>query len=196
MWTGRRSPQTSQPPSTRPHDIVCYESGRDFTYGEGTEADEHTAEEAEAHTVVHITQPGTYALSGTLSAGQIAVDLGEDAEDDPAAVVTLILNGVDITCTVAPAVIFYNVYECGSTDEDTASETVDTSAAGANVLIADGTINNVTGSYVARIYDPDSVVLSEDGMTVEDSEKLHKYDGAFYSKMSMNVDGVRPALVC
>ena len=52
------------------HDIVCYESGRDFTYGEGTEADEHTAEEAEAHTVVHITQPGTYALSGTLSAGQ------------------------------------------------------------------------------------------------------------------------------
>ena len=171
------------------HDIVCYESGRDFTYGEGTEADEHTAEEAEAHTVVHITQPGTYALSGTLSAGQIAVDLGEDAEDDPAAVVTLILNGVDITCTVAPAVIFYNVYECGSTDEDTASETVDTSAAGANVLIADGTINNVTGSYVARIYDPDSVVLSEDGMTVEDSGKLHKYDGAFYSKMSMNVDG-------
>ena len=171
------------------HDIVCYESGRDFTYGEGTEADEHTAEEAEAHTVVHITQPGTYALSGTLSAGQIAVDLGEDAEDDPAAVVTLILNGVDITCTVAPTVIFYSVYECGSTDEDTASETVDTSAAGANVLIADGTINNVTGSYVARIYDPDSVVLSEDGMTVEDSEKLHKYDGAFYSKMSMNVDG-------
>ncbi|CAN4073487.1 Nitroreductase domain-containing protein, partial [Dysosmobacter welbionis] len=90
---------------------------------------------------------------------------------------------------MAPAVIFYNVYECGSTDEDTASETVDTSAAGANVLIADGTINNVTGSYVARIYDPDSVVLSEDGMTVEDSGKLHKYDGAFYSKMSMNVDG-------
>lgn len=120
------------------HDIVYYEAGRDFTYGEGTEADEHTAEEAAAHTVVHITQPGTYAVSGTLSAGQIAVDLGEDAEDDLSAVVTLILNGVDITCTVAPAVIFYSVYECGSTDEDTAAATVDTSAAGANVLIADG----------------------------------------------------------
>ena len=39
-------------------------------------------------------------------------------------------------------------------DEDTASQTVDTSAAGANVLIADGTVNNVTGSYVARIYEP------------------------------------------
>lgn len=171
------------------HDIVYYEAGRDFTYGEGTEADEHTAEEAAAHTVVHITQPGTYAVSGTLSAGQIAVDLGEDAEDDQSAVVTLILNGVDITCTVAPAVIFYSVYECGSTDEDAAAATVDTSAAGANVLIADGTVNNVTGSYVARIYEPDSVVLSEDGTEVADSSKLHKYDGAFYSKMSMNVGG-------
>ena len=170
------------------HDIVYYEAGRDFTYGEGTEADEHTAEEAAAHTVVHITQPGTYVVSGTLSAGQIAVDLGEDAEDDQSAVVTLILNGVDITCTVAPAVIFYSVYECGSTDEDAAA-TVDTSAAGANVLIADGTVNNVTGSYVARIYEPDSVVLSEDGTEVVDSSKLHKYDGAFYSKMSMNVGG-------
>ena len=171
------------------HDIVYYEAGRDFTYGEGTEADEHTTEEAAAHTVVHITQPGTYAVSGTLSAGQIAVNLGEDAEDDQSAVVTLILNGVNITCTVAPAVIFYSVYECGSTDEDTAAATVDTSAAGANVLIADGTVNNVTGSYVARIYEPDSVVLSEDGTEVADSSKLHKYDGAFYSKMSMNVGG-------
>ena len=171
------------------HDIVYYEAGRGFTYGEGTEADEHTADEAAASTVVHITQPGTYALSGTLSAGQIAVDLGEYADEDPEAVVTLILNGVDITCTVAPAVIFYNVYECGSDDEDTAAETVDTSAAGANVLIADGTINNVAGSYVARIYDPDIVELSEDGTEVVEEEKLHKYDGAFYSKMSMNVDG-------
>ena len=171
------------------HDIVYYQAGQDFTYGEGTAADEHTREEADAHTVIHITQPGTYALSGTLSAGQVAVDLGEDAEEDPAAVVTLLLNGADITCSVAPAVIFYNVYECGSAEAETAAKDVDTSAAGANVLIADGTENNITGSYVARIYKPDSVELSEDGTEVVESKKLHKYDGAFYSKMSMNVDG-------
>ncbi|MDO4316037.1 MAG: carbohydrate-binding domain-containing protein, partial [Oscillospiraceae bacterium] len=170
-------------------DIVYYEAGRDFTYGEGTEADEHSQTEADAHTVVHITQPGTYSLSGTLSAGQIAVDLGDGAEEDPGAVVTLILNGVDITCTVAPAVIFYSVYECGTADEETASKDVDTSAAGANVVIADGTVNSVTGSYVARIYKPESVELTEDGAEVADAKKLHKYDGAFYSKMSMNVDG-------
>lgn len=84
-------------------DIVYYEDGRDETYGEGAEEDAHTAEEAAAHTVVTITQPGTYRVSGTLSRGQLAVDLGEDAEEDPEAVVTLILDGADITCTVAPA---------------------------------------------------------------------------------------------
>ena len=168
-------------------DIVYYEEGKDFTYGEGTPEEAHSKEEAEAHTVVHITKPGTYVISGKLSAGQIAVDLGEDAEDDPEAVVTLVLNGADITCTVAPGVIFYNVYECCSDEEEDATKDVDTSAAGANVLIADGSVNNVTGSYVARIYK--SVELSEDGTKVVDSKKLHKYDGAFYSKMSMNING-------
>lgn len=171
------------------NDIVFYLEGQGIAYGEGTEDDEHSQAEADAHTVVHIAQPGTYVLSGSLSAGQVAVDLGEDAEDDPNAVVNLILNGADITCTVAPAVIFYNVYECGSTDTETAVKDVDTSAAGANVTIADGTVNNITGSYVARIYKPDSVELSEDGTEVVESKKLHKYDGAFYSRMSMNVDG-------
>ena len=171
------------------HDIVYYEEGKDFTYGEGDASDAHSAEEADAHTVVRITQPGIYVLQGKLSAGQVAVDLGKEAKEDPNAVVTLVLNGVDITCTVAPAIIFYNVYECGSDDVETASKNVDTSAAGANVIIADGTENTVNGSYVARIYKPDSVELNEAGTEVLDAKKLHKYDAALYSKMSMNVNG-------
>ncbi len=171
------------------NDIVYYESGKDFTYGEGSEKDAHTPDEAAAHTVVHITKPGVYSLSGKLSLGQIAIDLGDDAKKNPDAVVTLVLNGVDITCEVAPAVIFYNVYECGSDDTEKASKDVDTAAAGANVIIADGTVNTVNGSYVERIYKPDSVVLNEDKTEVEDAKKLHKYDGAFYSKRSMNIFG-------
>ncbi len=167
------------------HDIVYYEAGHDFTYGEGSTADEHTAEEAAAHTVVHITRPGTYVLRGTLPQGQIAVDLGEDAADDPDARVTLVLDGADITCTVAPAVIFYRVYECDQTGDQGA--TPDPRQAGAVVEIADGSVNSVNGSHVARIYK--SVTLSEDGKTVTDSKKLHKYDGAFYSKMSMRIAG-------
>lgn len=169
------------------NDIVFYESGHDFTYGEGTEEDAHSEEAARAHTVVHITQPGAYSLSGSLSQGQIAIDLGEDAEDDPTAVVTLVLNGLDINCDVAPAIIFYNVYECA--DAENPTKDVDTYAAGANVIIADGTENTVSGSYVARIYKPGTVVLNEEGTEVEDAKKLHKYDGAFYSKMSMNIFG-------
>ena len=169
------------------NDIVFYLEGQGFTYGEGEKEDEHSQAEADAHTVVHITQPGTYALSGKISAGQVAVDLGKDAEEDPEAVVTLILNGVDITCTVAPGVIFYNVYECGNDDADSAVKDVDTTAAGANVIIADGTVNNVTGSYVARIYK--SYELNDAGTEVVSNKKLHKYDAAFYSKKTMNVNG-------
>lgn len=166
-------------------DIIYYESGRGFTYGKGDRDDEHSPEEAAAHTVVHIAAPGVYRLSGSISAGQIAVDLGKDAKKDPEAVVSLVLDGVDITCTVAPAIIFYNVYECG--DKDSPSPDVDTAGAGANVYIGDGTVNNVRGSYVARIYK--SIELSSDNSRVVSSKELHKYDGALYSRMSMNVSG-------
>jgi len=125
-------------------------------------------------------------MSGSLSQGQIFVDLGENARTDPQAMVTLILDGMDITCTVAPAVLFYRVYECdqdwvASDAEDgdyTPSAVQDTSQAGANVVITDGSVNNVTGSHVARIYKDNA-----------DQKKLHKYDAAFYSRMSMNITG-------
>ncbi len=186
---GEATDTDKESPVYTANDIVYYEAGKDFTYGEGTEKDAHTPEEAKSHTVIHITKAGKYSLTGKLSHGQIAVDLGEEAKSNPDAVVTLILNGADITCEVAPAVIFYNVYECGNTDTEKATKDVDTSAAGANVIIADGTVNTVNGSYVERIYKPESVVLNEDKTEVEDAKKLHKYDGAFYSKMSMNVIG-------
>lgn len=158
-------------------EIVYYHDGTDAAYGAGSADDMHSAEEAAAHTVVTITQPGTYRLTGSLSAGQIAIDLGEGAKKDPTAVVTLILDNVNVTCTVAPALIFYRVYECGSDEMETASAVVDTTAAGANVIIAAGSNNTFNGSHVAKIY--------KEGST----KKLHKYDGAFYSRVSMNING-------
>ena len=163
------------------HDIIYYEDRETYEsgypYGEGGDADKHTAEEAEAHTVVNITKPGKYRVTGKLSAGQIRVDLGEDAYEDENAVVELILDNADITCTVAPAILFLNVYECdGDWSEDTAKAEVDTSKAGAN-LILEGE-NTVSGSYVARIY-----------KDKEGEKKLWKQDGAIYSYMSMNVFG-------
>ncbi|WP_256758362.1 S-layer homology domain-containing protein [Cohnella sp. WQ 127256] len=156
--------------------IAYYEDGHDSSYGEGKESDAHSAEEAAKHTVVTITEPGVYRVSGKLSAGQLAIDLGSNASSDPTAVVTLILDGVNITNTVAPGVIFYNVYEPYSSTVDTKG-IIDLSLAGAQVILADNSVNTVNGSYVARIY--------KEGTT----KKLHKYDGAFYSKMSMNITG-------
>ncbi len=169
------------------NDIVYYEDNQDFTYGKGYGDDLHSKEEADANIVVHINQSGTYELKGRLEKGQIAIDLGKEAKNNPEAVVNLILNNVNITCDVAPAIIFYNVYECGSDDRENASMNIDTFNAGANIIIADDSINSINGSYVARIYRPESVVLNEEGNKVIQEKKLHKYDAAFYSKMSMNI---------
>ena len=163
------------------HDIVYYEDRDTYDsgnpYGEGEETDRHSAEEAEKHYVVNITRPGAYRVRGKLSAGQIRIDLGEDAREDPNAVVELILDNADITCTVAPAIVFQNVFECdGNWDKDTASPDVDTANAGAN-LILEGD-NTVTGSYVAKIF------KDKDG-----EKKLWKQDGTIYSYMSMNIFG-------
>lgn len=165
------------------HDVVYYEDRDEYDsgnpYGEGTDAERHSAEDATSTSVVHITQAGTYRLTGSISAGQVWVDLGKDAAEDASAKVTLVLDNLDITCDVAPAVVFRRVYECdGDWSADAASATVDTSAAGAVVVIADGSVNNVTGSHVARIYKDN-----------EEQKKLWKIDGAFYSFMSMNIEG-------
>ena len=153
----------------------AYESG--YPYGEGESWERHTQAEADAHTVVNITEPGAYKVTGKLSAGQIRVNLGNAAYDDPDAVVELILENADITCAVAPAILFQNVYECdGSWSTDTAKAEVDTTAAGANLVLMGE--NDVTGSHVAKIY-----------KDKEGEKKLWKQDGAIYSYMSMNVFG-------
>ena len=164
-------------------DIVYYEDKEEYAsgypYGDGEDYERHSRQEAEEHLVVNITAPGTYRLRGCLSKGQIRIDLGKEAYSDPNAVVNLILDGVEITCTVAPAILFQNVYECdGSWSVDTAKPDVDTIAAGANLVLAEGSENTVTGSHVAKIY-----------QDKEGEKKLWKQDGAIYSYMSMNVYG-------
>ncbi len=146
----------------------------------------HSSEEAFKNPVVHITRPGEYVLSGSWN-GQILVDLNDDdAFTNENAKVTLLLDGVDITCSVAPAVIFKNVYECDNEWEDRTEygNDVDITNAGARVILADGSENNVTGTNVFRILKPQ---YKKEGSSVQ--KKLVKTDGAFYSYVSMLVDG-------
>lgn len=149
----------------------------------------HSQEEAYQNPVLHITKPGTYRLEGFWK-GQIRIDLGEDSFADPSARVTLILDNVNVECSVAPGIVFAQVYECDNRWEERGdhSQYVDTSAAGANVVIADGTDNTVRGTNIYRILrtkykDEDS------GDTYPAQKKQLKVDGAFYSYMSMNIAG-------
>lgn len=147
----------------------------------------HSAEEAYENKVLHICKAGTYTLQGTWH-GQILIDLGDDAFTDENAKVTLILNGVDITCDVASGIIFKNVYEADNTweerEEYSGELNVGEMETGATIVIADETTNNVTGANVYRLLKPE---YKKEGSTVQ--KKYYKVDGAFYSCMSMNING-------
>ncbi|MCR4784295.1 MAG: carbohydrate-binding domain-containing protein [bacterium] len=153
----------------------------------------HSASEAKNNPVLHINEPGTYVISGTWE-GQIWIDGNADDEDSGNRV-KIILNGVDVTCTVAPALVFHDVYECGPDDNTTYD--VDLSNAGAQVYIADDTTNNFTGANVYRMLrvqpkydnDDDSPTTVIDGSDVSQQKKRWKMDGAFYSFVSMTIDG-------
>ncbi|MBR0138898.1 MAG: S-layer homology domain-containing protein [Firmicutes bacterium] len=153
----------------------------------------HSPEEAYQNAVLHITRPGTYEISGKWH-GQINIDLGDSDETftDENAGVTLILNGVEAECTVAPVLIFKSAYECDNTWEEREEHgpAVDTSGAGANLIIADGSVNELSGANVYRMLKTkykDASKQRTDSVTVQ--KKARKIDGAVYSYVSMNIDG-------
>ena len=149
----------------------------------------HSAEDAYNNPVLHIKESGTYSLSGTWN-GQISIEA--DA--------VVILNGVTVTCTVAPAFVItesandYGIESNISSIYKTVGQTLldDLEANNANlIIIADGTTNTFTGSNVYRILKPElkSSVTSTDGTDISAQKKLYKMDGAFYSYRSFAIGG-------
>lgn len=122
-----------------------------------TETHEDVSEELKnvENTVITITKAGGYHISGAMADAQIAVRAGENDA------VTLILDGVDITCRTAPAIMVYS-----------ASEPATVGKAGVSILLADGAENKVTGSHT-RVTEEDSV----------------KHDAAISSNVSLLIDG-------
>ena len=146
-------------------------------------------EEANKYVVLHINKPGIYILEGSFK-GQINVDLGEDAFDDPSAIVTFVLNNVNVECGVAPAFIVENAYECDNTwEDDNRNNAVDNiNDAGVKVIVADNTTNNFTGANIYRMLKTKYKDEESKGKnTVQ--KKARKYDAPFYSCVSMNIDG-------
>ena len=151
----------------------------------------HTEAEAAENQVLHITEPGTYILQGEWN-GQIWVDLGDKDETftDPDAKVTLVLDGADINCTVAPGIVFYSAYECDNGWEyaDTHAADVSTDDAGVTVIVADDTENSVSGTNVFRMLKT-KYKSDDDTSAVKVQKKMRKTDGALYSYVSMNICG-------
>lgn len=146
----------------------------------------HSADEAYKNPVIHITAPGQYIIEGTFN-GQLFFDFGseDDTFANKDASVDVILNGADVTCSVAPAIVFHDVYECDNTWEtrESYSDITDLSDAGAKIIIADGTENNFTGCNVYRLLKPE---YKKDSTSLQ--KKLWKTDGAFYSFRSLEIN--------
>ena len=178
----------------------------------------HSALDALKNPVLHITKAGIYALSGTWH-GQIWVDIPNKTTnsdlktaDDPDAQVILILEGLEVSCDVAPALVFKNVFQCSGDiktyDEVSALITGDNYSigeklaysdnysdnyyAGAVVLLANGTENTLVGTNVARLNelefnddDEDGYSKSEIGSYVKAQSKMYKFDAALHSRRSI-----------
>ena len=173
--------------------IIHYEKEYAGTsgYGEATDESEmHSKDECNKEKLITISKAGIYLVSGSLK-GQLAIEL---PETDNTQIVTLVLKGVDINCSVAPGLIFYNVYEIDSTEYEDSGTSISYSTAnglnfdnaGAKIIIADDYKNTVTGSHVAKCY---KYTISDNGTISMTTKKRAKYDGAFYSKMSMSIKG-------
>ena len=179
------------------------------------EAMTHSESEAYSNPVLHITRPGTYRLKGTWH-GQIWVDIPDKSvnssiktKKDPEAKVALILDGIEVSCDVAPALVFKKVYEATNDiglDSETAVSTSDawkTLAsklyddegdifAGALVVIASGSTNTFSGTNVARLNEltingDDGYSATHVGTYVKAQEKMYKLDAAFHSRMTMMI---------
>lgn len=122
--------------------------------------------------VATITAAGTYTLSGALTDGQIVVDTEDEA------VVTLVLNGVDISnSTTAPIAIL------------NAEDVV--------IVLADNSANNVTdaSSYVfpnAEEDEPNAAIFSNADLTISGNGSLTvtaNYNDAISSDDALTITG-------
>lgn len=110
-----------------------------------------------ANTIVNITKAGTYQISGEASDTQIRINAPDEE-------VTLILNGVSLSCNTAPAILVED-----AADPQKAGE------AGVTIALNDTSTNIIHASHIAKYFD-------------ENGNKI-KYDGAISSKVSLTIDG-------
>lgn len=96
---------------------------------------------------VEITSEGTYVISGTLTDGQIYINVADTDK------VQLVLNGADITCSDSAAIFVQN-----------ADKVV--------ITLAEDTVNTVTDGGDESTSDADGCIYSKDDLSINGSGKL------------------------
>ena len=120
---------------------------------------------------LHITSPGDYLISGTLSDGQISVDCSSDGK------VTLYLNGVSVHNETGPAIL---IGECSPR---------------AVIFSVDQTDNQLTNGNSLILTDgdePDGVIFSRSDLTLDGAGSLTVTAGALngiVSKDDLKIKG-------
>ena len=159
--TGTNPAEQTPEPSDNPINITLS--------GNSISADKASAVKIEGTTLT-INAPGTYKFSGTLSDGNIIVDLLEKGD------VFLVLAGVDITCTdYAPIYCkqVKNLYIC--LDKDTTNKITD----GNSYNLAEGTD------------EPDAAIFSHDDLFIMGEGKLivnANYNDGITGKDDVNIE--------
>lgn len=113
---------------------------------------------------VSITQGGTYLLQGTLADGVVEITAPDEA-------VTLLLNGVSITNSNGPAIVFYASSE-------------------SNVTLVDGTVNTLADGGEHDDYD--GTLWSSATLNIDGAGELHvtgEYQEGIASEMHINING-------
>jgi len=82
------------------------------------------------HSIVNIAMAGTYIISG--SADNVQVRVVADSSDE----IVLVLNGVDISCSAAPAVLVQSAFDPEEGNQS-----------GVTLTLAEGSTNRINGSH-------------------------------------------------
>lgn len=142
------------------------------------EMDNETEKEnKEIETIINITEPGTYEISGTLENGQISINANNINGE-----IKIILDNCNITCNSAPAIFVYSK----NTENENCKVTIETSKNSQNTIKGSKIKTSIEGWE-----DQSNIEYYVEKGTDDDGKyyERYKYDGAISSDISLTFEG-------
>lgn len=143
----------------------------------GGTSNDATSSNIEISNIININSAGTYEFSGTLTDGQISVNVNNIVGK-----VRIVLNNVNITCKNVHAIFVY----CKDTENEDCKVVIETASGSTNTIVG-GKIKQNVESWE----DQDSILYSIEKGYDDDRQyyERYKYDGSISSDISLTFDG-------